>query len=427
MTVLEVDLSFFFVIAVILIWFTIAYQFILTVFGYINYIRSMKEKRQIDMCSFEYPSCSILIPAHNEEKVIAATIESMLNLEYPKDKLQIIVINDGSNDSTKNIIEQYAERDSRVQLSDIPKGEGGKGKSHTLNLGIRQAQGDIIAIYDADNTPDADSLRYLVAQLLRHKELGAVIGKFRTVNKNATLLTRFINIETLSFQSMLQAGRWQMHGISTLPGTNFVIWNHIIQKLGGWDEEALTEDSELSIRIYEEGYKIKYIPYAVTYEQEPQQWGVWIKQRMRWVRGNNYVVKKFWKEIPRFKSKRLAFDLLYTLSLYYIFFAAVVFSDLLFLVSLFQLVSISLPGPYTFVWITSLILFLFELFLSISYDKEDTLSNLGIIILMYFSYSQLWIYVVIKSVYQDTIKKEKHRWDKTVRFDTSPAKTSAHI
>jgi cellulose synthase/poly-beta-1,6-N-acetylglucosamine synthase-like glycosyltransferase len=423
MTVLEVDLSFLFVIAVILIWFTIAYQFILTVFGYINYVRSMKEKLELDDRSFDYPSCSILIPAHNEEKVIAATIESMLKLEYPRNKLQIIVINDGSDDATKKIIEQYSVKDTRVQLFDIPKGEGGRGKSRTLNLGIKQAKGDIIAIFDADNTPDKDSLRYLAAQLLLHKELGAVIGKFRTVNKNASLLTRFINIETLSFQSMLQAGRWQMHGISTLPGTNFVMWHHIIKKLGGWDEEALTEDSELSIRIYEEGYKIKYIPYALTYEQEPQQWGIWIKQRMRWVRGNNYVVKKFWKEIPHFKSKRMAFDLLYTLSLYYIFFVAVVFSDILFIVSLFQVVSISLPGPYTFVWITSLILFLFELFLSISYDEEDSLKNLAIIILMYFTYSQLWIYVVIKSAYQDFIKKENRKWDKTVRFDVPTANT----
>jgi cellulose synthase/poly-beta-1,6-N-acetylglucosamine synthase-like glycosyltransferase len=417
MTVLEVDLSFLFVIAVILIWFTIAYQFILTVFGYVNTVHSMREKREIDKRKFNYPSCSILIPAHNEEKVIGATIQSMLNLEYPANKLQIIVINDGSTDGTKRIIERYAARDSRVRLFDIPRGKGGKGKSRALNLGLKKAKGDIIAIYDADNTPDKDSLHYLVAQLLTHKELAAVIGKFRTVNKGVSLLTRFINIETLSFQSMLQAGRWQMHNISTLPGTNFVIWSRIVKELGGWDEEALTEDSELSIRIYEHGYKIKYIPYAITYEQEPQRWNVWIRQRMRWVRGNNYVAKKFWKEIPRFKSKRLAFDLLYTLSLYYIFFVAVVFSDLLFIVSAAQLVSIALPGPYTFVWITSFVLFILEIFLSISYDGEDNFKNLGIIILMYFSYCQLWIYVVFKAAYQDYVKKEKHVWVKTVRFD----------
>lgn len=422
MTVLEVDLSFLFVIAVILIWFTIAYQFILTVFGYINYVHSMREKQEIDKRTFDYPSCSILIPAHNEEKVIGATIESMLTLEYPADKLQIIVINDDSTDKTKNIIEHYAAKDSRVQLFDVPQGEGGRGKSRALNLGIKQATGDILAIYDADNTPDKDSLRYLVAQLLMHKELAAVIGKFRTVNRNVSLLTRFINIETLSFQSMLQAGRWQMHNISTLPGTNFVIWANLVRELGGWDEEALTEDSELSIRIYENGYKIKYIPYAITYEQEPQKWSVWIRQRMRWVRGNNYVAKKFWKEIPRFKSRRLAFDLLYTLSLYYIFFIAVVFSDLLFILSIVQLVSIALPGPYTFVWFTSLILFIFEIFLSISYDGEDNFKNLAIIILMYFTYCQLWIYVVFKAAYQDYIKKEKRIWVKTIRFDAPAAR-----
>ena len=99
MTGFEVDISFLFVIAVILIWFTIAYQFVLTVFGYINCVRSLREKRDVDKRSFDYPSCSILIPAHNEEKVIGRTIESMLHLEYPKDKLQIIVINDGSKDT----------------------------------------------------------------------------------------------------------------------------------------------------------------------------------------------------------------------------------------------------------------------------------------------------------------------------------------
>ena len=417
MSVLEVDLSFIFVVAVILIWFMIAYQFILTVFGYINFIKSLKERKEVDGITFDYPSCSVLIPAHNEAKVIGATIESMLKLNYPKDKLQIIVINDGSTDLTKEIIESYALHDSRVELFDIPKGEGGKGKSRTLNIGIKAAKGEIIAIYDADNTPESNSLRYLVAQLIQHKELGAVLGKFRTVNKNRNWLTRFINIETLSFQSMLQAGRWQMNNIATLPGTNFVMWNWLIKKLNGWDEEALTEDSELSIRIYEEGYKIKFIPYAVTYEQEPESWKVWIKQRMRWVRGNNYVISKFFKEIPKFKNRRLAFDLLYTLALYYIFFAAIIISDFLFIISVFNLVSMTLPGPYTFVWIMAFVLFIFEIVLAISFDEEDSFGKVGLIVLMYFTYCQLWIYIVLKAVYSDKIKKEKRTWAKTVRFD----------
>ncbi len=417
MPFLELSLSFFFVIAVILIWFMIAYQFVLTVYGYINIVKSMEEKKQVNEMEFDYPTCSILIPAHNEEIVIGNTIESMLKIVYPKDKLQIIVINDGSTDATKKIIESYAEKDSRVQLFDIPKGEGGKGKCRTLNIGMKVAKGEIIAVYDADNTPDKDSLRYLVAQLIQHKELGAVLGKFRTVNKDKNWLTRFINIETLSFQSMLQAGRWQMHNIATLPGTNFVMWNWLIKKLNGWDEEALTEDSELSIRIYQEGYKIKFIPYAITYEQEPESWRVWIKQRMRWVRGNNYVISKFAEQLTKFKNKRLAFDILYTLALYYVFFAAIIISDLLFIIGLLNLVSISLPGPYTFVWIMAMILFIFEIMLAISYDNEDSIGKVGLILLMYFSYCQLWIYIVLKAAYSEYIKKEKNTWAKTIRFN----------
>ena len=422
MSVLEVDLSFLFVVAVILIWFMIAYQFALTLFGYINYLKSFRQKRAVDAAQFDFPSCTIMIPAHNEAKVIGKTIEAMLRLEYPADKLRILVINDGSTDETASIVQGYASSDPRVVLFTVPPGEGGRGKSRALNIGFRHVQSDIIAIYDADNTPAPNALRYLAAQLISDRELGAVIGKFRTVNKDATLLTRFINIETLSFQSILQAGRWQMHNISTLPGTNFVIWTDLVRSLDGWDEEALTEDSELSIRIYEKGYKIKFIPYAVTYEQEPQEWKVWLRQRMRWVRGNNYVIGKFFKEIPKFKKKRLAFDILYTLSLYYVFFAAILISDVLFVVSGLGLVSIALPGPYTLVWIFAFFLFILEIFLAISFDGEDNFKSIGLIFIMYFTYCQFWIYVVVKAVYVEYIKKERRVWDKTVRFDVKATK-----
>ncbi len=420
---LELDLSFLFVVAVILIWFMIAYQFVLTCFGYINYIKSLREKRKIDKMEFAYPSCTILIPAHNEEKVIDATLTAMRRLEYPEGRLRILVINDGSADRTRDIALRHAAEDPRVNVFDVPTGEGGRGKSRALNLGVRQTSSEIIAIYDADNTPHPAALRYLAAQLLLHKDLGAVIGKFRTVNKNVNLLTRFINIETLSFQSMLQAGRWQMHHIATLPGTNFVMWRKIIEDLGGWDEEALTEDSELSIRIYEEGYKIKFLPYAITEEQEPQSWRVWLRQRTRWVRGNNYVIGKFFHDIPKFRNRRLAFDLLYTLSLYYVFFVAILISDVLFIVSALNLVSISLPGPYTVVWAMAFVLFIFEILLAVSFDHEDRVRNIGLIILMYFTYCQFWIYLVVKAFYLDYIKKERRTWDKTVRFDIKTQST----
>ena len=208
-----------------------------------------------------------------------------------------------------------------------------------------------------------------------------------------------------------------MHNIATLPGTNFAVWTGILRELNGWDENALTEDSELTIRLYQRGYKVKFVPYAVTYEQEPQQWAVWVRQRMRWVRGNSYVLGKFLREIPRFKSKRLAVDILYTLALYYIFFFAILISHGIFLASATGLITIPLPGPYVYVWVMGFVLFVAEIFLAISYDREDTLRNFGLILAMYFTYCQLWLYVVLKAWYTEYVRKGERVWDKTARTE----------
>ncbi|HUK11732.1 MAG TPA: glycosyltransferase family 2 protein [Thermoanaerobaculaceae bacterium] len=421
-TALQLDLSIIFVLAVILIWFMIAYQLVLTVAGFFHVVRSAREKRRVDAMTFDFPRVAVLIPAHNEASVIRQTLEAMLAFDYPADRYEVLVVNDGSSDETGAIVAEFAARDPRIRLIDVAPGEGGKGKSRALNIGLSHTDAAFIAVYDADNTPEPPALRYLVSQLLLHPELGAVLGKFRTVNKNRNLLTRFINVETLSFQSIVQAGRWALFHISTLPGTNFVIRRELIDTLGGWDENAITEDSEMSIRVYMEGYRIKVIPYAVTHEQEPETWKVWFKQRTRWVRGNNYVATKFVRQIPRFKSKRLAVEVLYLASLYYVFFVAIVVSDLLFLLAVAGLVAIPLPGPYTAVWVLAFLLFIMEILLALSYDREDSLAKIGLIVLAYFTYCQLWIVVVARALWLDFVKREKQTWVKTVRFQTPAAK-----
>ena len=283
-------------------------------------------------------------------------------------------------------------------------------------MGVRIVHSQVIEGRDADNTPAPSALRYLVAQLLLHPELGAVLGKFRTVNKKRNLLTRFINIETLSFQSILQAGRWQLLNIATLPGTNFVIRTAVIRDMNGWDEDAITEDSELSIRMYMHNWKIKFIPYSVTFEQEPETWKVWLKQRTRWVRGNNYVSKKFFRQRRQLKSRKLRLEILYSLSLYYVFFFAILVSDGLFLLAASNLVAITLPGPYAIVWGVAIVLFFAEIMLALSYDREDSFGALLLIALMYVTYCQLWIYIVARAFWLDVVRKEKQTWAKTVRF-----------
>jgi cellulose synthase/poly-beta-1,6-N-acetylglucosamine synthase-like glycosyltransferase len=399
----------------------IAYQLILTVAGFFHVLRSARERREVDGIALAYPNVAVLIPANHEAKVIRTTLEAMLAFDYPADRYEVLVINDGSTDGTGAIVQELAERDPRLRLVNIPEGEGGRGKSRALNVGLGHTDAGLIAVYDADNTPEPSALRYLVAQLLLHPELGAVLGKFRTVNRDRNLLTRFINVETLSFQSIVQAGRWKLFRVSTLPGTNFVIRRKLLDDLGGWDEAAITEDSELSIRVYMEGFRIKPIPYAVTHEQEPETWKVWFGQRTRWVRGNNYVATKFLGQIPRFRRKALAVEILYLLSLYYVFFVAIAASDLLFVAALLRLVAIPLPGPYTAVWILAFLLFIMEILLALSYDHEDSVAKVGLVVLAYFTYCQLWLVVVARALWLDLVRRQGRTWVKTVRFDRDPA------
>ncbi|GEO78096.1 glycosyltransferase [Companilactobacillus mindensis DSM 14500] len=251
------------------IWVTLVVNLILTIAGYTWYLRhANKPDPKLPKTP---PFVSILVPAHNEGIVIVKTVLALLSFDYPHDRYEIIVINDNSSDNSaellKNLQDEFGA--SRLQVINTDNITGGKGKSNALNIGLKRAKGSIISIYDADNTPEHGALRILVAELLGDDRLAAVIGKFRTRNKNASLLTRFINIETLSFQWMAQAGRQQLFHLCTIPGTNYVIRRSVIEKVGGWDEKALAEDTEISFRVYQMGYRIKFQPRAVTWEQEP--------------------------------------------------------------------------------------------------------------------------------------------------------------
>ncbi len=349
--------------------------------------------------------------------VIQKTLDAILASDYPAGQLEVVVVNDGSTDSTASIVQRISNQDERVRLINIPPGQGGKGKSAALNAAFRLAQHDVIGIYDADNQPEPQALRLLAQQLVSDSSLGAVIGKFRAINKNENLLLRFLNIESLSFQWIVQAGRWMLLKVCTLPGTNFLIHKRILEKLDGWDEQALTEDAELTIRLYAAGYKVKFVPYAVTWEQEPRTLKTWLRQRTRWVRGNNYVLRKFALQLFRFKPRLIGFELLYSIALYYVFFFAILLSDLLFLLCILDLIFIPVLGPYNQVWIVAVLLFEMEILLALSREKgEDTPLNMLLTFFMYFTYCQLWVVVVLKGFYDDFIVKREMKWAKTERF-----------
>jgi len=439
-----------FVLAVTLIWFMLAYQSVLFFLGH-RYYRQTKRSdvvnksgdspagrsetrfsrvinpdshRSIHNVSHalnddDLPEISILIPCRNEERVIENTLRAMVALAYPPEKLEILIVNDGSTDATGAIARRFTA-DPRVRLLEVPAEKAGRGKAAALNFGLGHARHSVLAVYDADNTPESGALRPLVEELVLDPGLGAAVGMYRAVNRHRNLLTRFLNIEGIGFQWIVQAGRWALMRFATLPGTNYVIRRRLVEELGGWDEGALTEDAELTLRVYQAGYQIKFVPESVTWEQEPESLRVWFRQRHRWVRGYNYLLRQYAGRLWRMKPRRIGLELLYSLWLYYVFFVAIVVSDILFVLSASGVIRIAVPGPYSVVWFFAYVTFVLQLVIALAAEREeDSLPNILLTMLMYFTYCQLWIPVVARAFYDDFILRKPAQWAKTERFETS--------
>lgn len=410
-----------FIFSLVSIWILLLINILLALNGYIYYLKVLKSDINLIEDS-NCPTVSIMIPAHNEEKVIYNTVRSLLLLNYPKDKYEIIVINDNSSDKTNEELQRVKKNyeGDNLKIINTDKITGGKGKSNALNIGFNHSKGEYIAIYDADNTAERNALKYLITRIHYDNSLGAVIGKFRTRNKKSSILTRFINIETLSFQWMSQGGRWNLFNLCTIPGTNFVIRRDIINKLGGWDTKAIAEDTEISFRIYKLGYKIAFMPLAVTWEQEPETVKVWFKQRTRWAKGNIYVISKYMKVLLTEKPSKITFDIIYFFGVYFFFLISVIISDILFCLSIFTNIQISISGNFTLLWILAYILFVLEIYVTLAIEKgESTIDNLVLVPIMYFTYCQLWLIVAINSLIQfirDKLFKREVKWYKTERF-----------
>lgn len=407
--------------AIISIWLLMIMNAVLSIGGFVYYMQVDKKGRGKPLQ--EYPMVSILVPAHNEAVVITRTARALLGLEYPKDRYEIIVINDNSTDDTAEKLEQIQAEFPDRKLIVISTGPevGGKGKSNALNIGFSVSTGDVIAIYDADNTPQPDALAILVETLMEDDKLGAVIGKFRTRNRNASLLSRFVNIETLAYQCMNQAGRYYFFKLCTIPGTNYVIRRSLIEEIGGWDVNALSEDTEISFRLYRMGYYIKQMPLAVTWEQEPHLLNVWFRQRTRWAKGNLYVLAKNMRYIFDPTAGPMRLDVVYYLIVYILMMSSLVISDFIFLGGILGFVHVTLGGFSTMLWGMAILVFVCNIMLTLSTEKNEfTLSSALLSLLMLFTYAKLWVIVVLKALwlsFEDQVFHREVKWDKTVRYE----------
>ncbi len=405
--------------AIFAIWGLMLINVVLSIGGFIYYIQVNHTDGRIKLK--EYPMVSIMVPAHNESIVIRKTVQALLALDYPKDKYEIIVINDNSSDDSAGVLKKIQEKnpDRKLIVINTDNVSGGKGKSNALNIGFSVSSGSVIAIYDADNTPEPDALTLLVENLMSDDKLGAVIGKFRTRNRNASLMTRFVNIETLAYQCMNQAGRWFFFKLCTIPGTNFVMRRSIIESIGGWDTKALSEDTEISFRIYRMGYKIKLMPLAVTWEQEPQLLRIWLKQRTRWAKGNIYVLKENFKYVFDRKAGPMRLDVLYYGLVYILMLSSLVCSDMIFILSVLGFAHVTLGGFSSALWLMAILVFVLNVLITLAVEKNEfNMESALLILLMLFTYSKLWVVVVLNALVQsanDAIFKREIKWYKTER------------
>jgi len=246
-----------------------------------------------------------------------------------------------------------------------------------------------------------------------------VVGKFRTGNKRKNLLTRCINIEGMCFQSVVQAGRHFLYGVAALTGTNYVIRRSILELIEGWDEEALAEDSEMSARLYMYGHKVDFVPYSVSWEQEPETFAVWLKQRTRWARGNNYAIMKLVKMFRHAPYKWYGIENIVVLLSSYCFLLAIVIAQLSMLMGLLGIAYTVINQEWLFYfWKIAFLIYVVQLSIVLSFDAENIPENILVGMVMYFSYCYMWTLAIIRALYLDFIRREKRTWDKTVRFNT---------
>lgn len=227
---------------------------------------------------------------HNEELVLANVLNSLLECDYDRDRLEIIPINDNSTDRTKELLEEYHKKYDFIRP--IHRNCENRGKPEGLNDAMKIAEGEIIIVFDADYRPARDMLKQL-AIAFEDPEVGAVMGRVIPYNANKNLLTRLINLERCGGYQVDQQARYNLRTVPQYGGTVGGFRKDLMLEMGGFNPKILAEDTELTYRFYTNGWKVIYANSAECYEEAPETWEVRGRQIRRWSRGHNQVMFRY--------------------------------------------------------------------------------------------------------------------------------------
>lgn len=243
----------------------------------------------------EYPSVCIQLPVYNEPKVIDRLISAVLKIEYPKDKLEIQVLDD-SSDETSSIIDKRVENiDSSINIEVVRREKREGYKAGALSYGLNKTEAELIAIFDADFIPDKDFLHNTVAYF-NDEKLAFVQTRWGFVNRARSLLTK---AQSLLIDAHFVIEHTARHGFSffNFNGTAGVWRKEAIKSAGGWQGDTITEDLDLSYRALLNGYKAIYLKDIVCDSELPEDIEAFKSQQYRWMKGSAQVFKKLIKPI----------------------------------------------------------------------------------------------------------------------------------
>src|SRR3989338_1633223 len=225
-----------------------------------------------------HPSITIIVSCWNEDKTIYRTIRSLLGLDYPKEKLKIFLIDDGSTDNTWNFIKRF-EKYSNISIFHKENG----GKHSAINLGLEHVQTDFVACLDADSFVHPQALNRMVQCFLDNKDIMAVIPA--TIIHNPKSFSQ--NLQKIEYFASIFVKKMLgiLNGLHVTPGTLPIYRREVFDKIGGFRKAHNTEDGEIALRMHQHNLRIDYCHDAYVYTVAPDSLYKLYKQRLRWYYG----------------------------------------------------------------------------------------------------------------------------------------------
>ena len=280
--------------------FTIALMCVFTLRHFIFTVNRLYGKQRIycqDIMDSELKTVSVLIPMHNEEKVCRGILDRMLLVDYDFDKFEVIPINDHSEDKTKAVLDEYAQKHPKL-FKPLHRYEGQRGKSSALNDALELATGEIAIVFDADYLPPRNIIKN-IAVSFNDPEVGAVMGRVVPVNTRVNMLTQLLDLERSGGYQVDQQARYNLGLVPQYGGTVGGFLRQAVIDSGSFDVNVLAEDTELTFRLVLNGYKVAYANRAECYEEVPESWTMRARQIRRWARGHNDVMFRYFFTVLR--------------------------------------------------------------------------------------------------------------------------------